>query len=176
VQYDRLPPGPPASPKPGGGPALTAQEGVRARIEAVLRALATHDDAVGIVLEAMDLTTDEALRFRLWEAALDHVASRRARRLEAALQGPGAAFSAEAGREALALASYLPEPALVRGLQIGEDDLRRAAVDRHGPAPDVTDHRRHVDHERREARAWQALLLLAIATRGNRSSRNLLVR
>lgn len=175
-QYDRLPPGPPAAPRPGGGPALTPRESVRERIEAVLRALAGHDDAVGAILEAMDLTTDEALRFRLWEAALEHVATRRARRLEARLQEPGTAFSAEAGREALALAAWLPEPSLVRGLQIGEDDLRRAAVDRHGPAPDVTDHRRHVDHERREARAWQALLLLAIATRGNRSSRSLLVR
>ena len=69
-----------------------------------------------------------------------------------------------------------PEPLLTRALQIDEEDLRRAAVDRHDPARDVADHRRAVDTERREARAWQALLLLAIASHGNRASRNLLVR
>lgn len=175
-QYDRLPPGPPTPPRPGGGPAISPKDSVRERIEAVLRGLDAHEEAVGHIIEAMDLTTDEALRFRLWEAALEHVATRRARRVEALLTQPATAFSAAAGREALALAAQLPEASLIRGLQLGEDDLRRAAVDRHGPAPDVTDHRRHVDHERREARAWQALLLLAIASRGNRSSRNLLLR
>lgn len=162
---------------PEGGPVPPPREITRERIDAVLRALeGTDEDSVTTVLEAMDLTADEGLRFRLWEAALDHVAARRAKGLSHKLQEPGRGFSAAAGREALALAHVLPEPLLVRGLQIGEEDLRRAAVDRHGPAPDVSDHRRNVDLERREARAWQALLLLAIATRGNRSSRNLLVR
>lgn len=176
TSYDRLPLGG-SAPAPDGGPQASPREVTRERIEAILRALdSVDDDGVQAMLEATDLTTEEGLRFRLWEAALDHVAGRRARALANRLQEPGRGFSAEAGREALALAHMLPEPLLVRGLQVGEEDLRRAAVDRHGPAPDVGDHRRKIDHERREARAWQALLLLAVATRGNRSSRPLLVR
>lgn len=174
--FDRLPLGGAARTDGETGP-VSFRAVVRERIGAILRALDTSDDqAVAAILEAMDLTTDEGLRFTLWEAALDHVAGRRARKLAGRLQEPGRGFSAEAGREALALAHVLPEPLLMRGLQLTEEDLRRAAVDRHGPAPDVADHRRNIDKERREARAWQALLLLAIATRGNRSSRNLLVR
>ena len=47
--------------------------------------------------------------------------------------------------------------------------LKRAAVDRHGPAADVTRHRMQVERERNVARAYQGLLLLAIATRRSRS-------
>jgi hypothetical protein len=43
-------------------------------------------------------------------------------------------------------------------------------VERRGPARDVGDHRKGVDDERREARAWQALVLLALATRGSRAA------
>lgn len=132
--------------------------------------------SVRVVLEAIDLTTDESLRFQLWEAALDHLSARRARALARKLEEPGRHFSAELGREVLVLARSLPEELLVKALELSDEDLRRAAVERHGPTRDVTDHRKAVDRERREARAWQALVLLAIASHGNRSSRALLVR
>ncbi|MEQ1566066.1 MAG: tetratricopeptide repeat protein, partial [Myxococcota bacterium] len=156
------------------------RQAVRRRIEAVLAGLRgcaeQGNDGVGAILDAMDLTTDEGLRFLLWENVLDHVSAQRAAALSSQLQAPGRVFSAAAGREALALARAIPEELLVRGLQIDEEDLRRAAVERGGATRDVTEHRKAIDAQRREARAWQALLLLAIASHGNRASRNLLVR
>lgn len=149
----------------------------RERIGTLLRALDEVDDqALSAILEAMDLSSDEGLRFFLWEAGLNAACGRRARVVARQLEDPGTSFAASAGRAVLALATWVPEPLLVRALQIEEDDLRRAAVDRHGPARDVLAHRRAIDTERREARAWQALLLLSIASHNNRGSRNLLVR
>lgn len=137
---------------------------------------ASPDDAVVTVLDALDLTTDESVRFQLWEGTLDHLTAVRAEALTERLATPGRLFSAQAGREVLALARGLPEGLLVQALQIDEEDLRRAAVERHGPTSDVGAHRQAIDVERREARAWQALVLLAIASHDNRASRNLLVR
>lgn len=156
---------------------LTPRATTRERIEVIVRALGElPGDEVGAMLDAMDLTTDEGLRYRLWEAALDHMAARRARDAVARLKDPGTGYGAAAGREILVLASVLPEPLLTKGLQIGEEDLRRAAIDRHGAQTDVAAHRANIERERTEARAWQALLLLAIATRQTRTGRNLLVR
>ncbi len=153
------------------------RQSTRERLGILLKALVDHDDdAVSALLQAMHITTDESLRFALWEAALDRTSARRAKKLGAKLEEPGAHYGAEAGREVLALARSLPEQLLTRGLQIEEDHLRRQAVERHGPSNDVAGHRRAIDDERREARAWQALLLLSIASHNNRSSRNLLVR
>jgi tetratricopeptide (TPR) repeat protein len=148
----------------------------RERIGVLTAALCSADPqgAVPAVLEAIDLTTDERLRFQLWEAALDQVCALKSQALREQLAQPGSLFSAKAGREVLALARSLPEDLLMAALQIDEEDLRRAAVDRHGPARDVAAHRRAIDAERRQARAWQALLLLAIASHGNQKSRNLL--
>lgn len=158
--------------------AITPRATTRERIGVILRALSDIDatEELGAVLQAMDLTTDEGLRFQLWEAALDQMSARRAQSAVERLKSPGSGYSAAAAREILTLASVIPEPLLTKGLQIGEEDLKRAAVDRHGPASDVGVHRGNIDRERQEARAWQALLLLAIATRQTRSGRNLLVR
>ena len=128
------------------------------------------------ILAAMDLTTDESTRFQLWEAALDHVRGIKAQAVIGDLEAPGRTYSAKAGRQVLSLARSLPEPLLVKALQIDEEDLRKAAVDRHGAASDVGGHRRAVDAERRQARAWQALVLLSIASHDNQDSRPLLVR
>ena len=171
-QFDRLPVVAQRDGKP-----ITPRQATRDRLGTLVRSVAsTAIDPVNAFLSGIDLTTDESLRFALWEAALDRVSTHRAKSMAAALEDPGAHYSAEAGREVLALATSLPEQLLTRGLQIDEEHLRRQAVDRHGPARDVSDHRQAIDNERREARAWQALLLLSIASHGNRSSRNLLVR
>lgn len=179
--FDRLPVSiqdPGAKPSGSGDGPIHPRASTRDRITTIVSALREVDEegAVAATLDVMDLTTDESLRFQLWDSVLDHVTAIRSRRVIEGLAEPGRLFSAKVGREILALAQALPEPLLTRALQIDEEDLRRAAVDRHGPARDVADHRRAVDAERREARAWQALLLLAIASHGNRASRNLLVR
>jgi tetratricopeptide (TPR) repeat protein len=161
------------SPVIGTTPRATTRE----RIGIVLRALAELDaDEVPVILECMNLTTDEGLRFQLWEAGLDAMAARRAKTAIERLKSPGTTYAASAGRDVLALSAVLPEPLLVRGLQIDEEDLKRAAIERHGPARDVQAHRINIERERQEARAWQALLLLSVATRQSRSGRNLLVR
>lgn len=149
----------------------------RARIASVLRALgAAPANALPPILGAMSQTSDEALRFQLWEAALDHVAGHRARVASGSLQKPGEAYGAAPGLEVLALFDRIPEATLTRGLDLGDEDLRRAAVERHGPSNDVTKHRKRVDDERRQARAWQALILLAIGARRSEASGSLLRR
>lgn len=153
------------------------RDATRDRIATLVSAVARDEsDGIRAVLESLDLTTDESLRFLLWEAALDQLSAQRARALAKKLEEPGRHYSSELGREVLVLARSLPEELLVRALELSDEDLRRAAVERHGPTRDVTDHRKAIDRERREARAWQALLLLSIASHGNRSSRALLVR
>jgi hypothetical protein len=74
----------------------------------------------------------------------------------------------------LGTAHAIPEQVLNKGLAIDEEDLKKAAVNRHGPATDVATHRQNVETERNNARAYQALLLLAIATRRSRAGRRLL--
>ncbi len=165
------------NPDLAGKTAVLPRQITRTRIQSVLLAMRGGEfDAVPAVLEAMDLTTDEGLRFLLWEAALDHIAAQRAKEATGRLGLAGKNFSMNAGREVLALASALSEQLITRGLDLAEEDLSRAAVDRHGPAKDVKGHRLAIDKERREARAWQAMLLLALGSKQNRSSRNLLIR
>lgn len=176
--YDQLPPQATREHPSGRGQVrIDPRSATRSRIGVLLEALAEQrDDTAPTVLESMDLTTAEALRLQLWEAALAQIASRRAREAVGWLEKPGEHYGARTGREVLLLGDFLPEKLLVKGLQVEEDDLKRAAVDRHGPASDVAAHRANIDRERQQARAWQALLLLAIASHRTRSGRNLLVR
>jgi len=52
--------------------------------------------------------------------------------------------------------------------------LKRAAVDRHPQAENVSSHRRNVERERANARAYQALLLLGIGVRRSPAGKALL--
>ena len=54
------------------------------------------------------------------------------------------------------------------------EDIQRQTVERRGNQADISAHRRAIEQERDVARAHQALLLLAIATRRSRSARQLL--
>ncbi|MCO4743738.1 MAG: tetratricopeptide repeat protein [Proteobacteria bacterium] len=174
THYERLPA---SARREAMGGRVDPRAATRDRIRRVARAIVTIDpDAVTALLEAMDLTADEGMRFLLWEEALSAMAERRARSAMARLEEPGHGYGAAAGREILALAEALDPVALTHGLQLNEEDLKRAAVDRHGPALDVSKHRDNVERERQEARAWQALLLVAIGARSAEGSRNLLVR
>ncbi|MGC6493134.1 MAG: tetratricopeptide repeat protein [Myxococcota bacterium] len=149
----------------------------RERIKTLIKGLSRTDtEVITTVMSCIDLTTDEGLRFTLWESVLDLMARERVPEVSKTLQEPGATFSAASGREALLLAEHIPDEALATGLTVGEEDLLRAAVDRHGPADDVVELRQRVGLERREARAWQALLLLAIAQRSSNSGHTLLLR
>lgn len=156
---------------------IAPRQCTRARIDVVLQGLGRADpDVAEAVLGCLDLTTDEGLRFRLWEGVLELLAARRAGQVADQLAEPGRHYGSAAGRDVLTLAHLLPEDKLVQGLGVREEDLRQAAVERHGPAEGVVSHRRNIDRERAEARAWQALILLAIASRRSASARNLLVR
>ncbi len=149
----------------------------RNRIRTLLRGLTTCDaDVADTVLGSLDLTADEGLRFLLWESVLDVLAREKAADMADALADPGRHYGADVGQDVLTLAHLIDEERLVAGLGVAEDDLRRAAVERHGPADDVRQHRQNIARERQQARAWQALLLLAIAHRRSAGARNLLVR
>ena len=171
--YDRLPLVAESEDRQPFQPRAITRERVGLLIDALLD---TAEDPAQTLLDAMSLTTDEPLRASLWDRALDALARAHASEVAGWLQQPGRWFGVDRSAQVLALAPFLPEPALARGLHLSEEDLQRAAVDRNGPARDVLTHRRRVEVERQQARAWQAVLLLAIAVRGTEGSRNLLVR
>jgi tetratricopeptide (TPR) repeat protein len=157
-----------------GGPAAPRAV-ARHRIHVLLDELrVVGPSSVSAVLSALELTDDEALRFSLWEAACGLAAGHVADEVGARLREPGTHFSINLARNALAAAAWIPEPALTAGLNVTLEDVQRAAVDRRGNAHDLTAHRRAVEAEREVARAWQSILLLAIATRRSRSARQLL--
>ncbi len=166
--YDRLRP-----PVDGADP----RSATRSRIAVLLDELrSVGPSSVGTMLEAVGRTRTEAIRFQLFEAAVGLAASQAADDVALKLRDPGRHFGQKLGRQAHTTAMLLPEPVLTRGLAIGEEDLKREAVNRHGPAIDVARHRQNVEATRQEARAYQALLLLAIARRRSRAGRNLLER
>ena len=92
------------------------------------------------------------------------------------LREPEKHYGPGLGLEALSAAGVLPEPVLKAGLKIEESDIKKAAVDRHATADDVSVHRENISTERRRARAYQALLLLAIGVRRSTSGKGLLAR
>ncbi|MFT5585172.1 MAG: tetratricopeptide (TPR) repeat protein [Cognaticolwellia sp.] len=164
--YDRLPPGTRVG---------DAREITRRRVKVLLDQLRAVGPAMTSgVLQTIDLVQDEGMRFLLWEAACAMSAAALADDVAWSLREPGTTYSIRLARQAVAVAGALPEPVLTRGLKVEEEDLKRAAVDRHGPAADVTRHRKQIEHERNLARAYQALLLLAISSRRSRSGRKLL--
>ena len=165
-EYDKLP-----ISSGSGAPRVIARKRVDARLEE-LRALGPS--SVGCVLQALDLTEDEALRFTLWESACGLAAGHVADEVATRLREPGQTFSVALARNALSAAAFIPEPALTAGLNVTLEDVQRAAVDRKGNAHDLVAHRRAVETEREVARSWQAILLLAIATRRSRAARQLL--
>ncbi|MCB9796190.1 MAG: tetratricopeptide repeat protein [Alphaproteobacteria bacterium] len=166
--FDRLPLG--AGPRSPRG--IT-----RARVDILLDQLrAAGAEALPILSRAMGHVQDEGMRFRIFEAACAMSGASLADQVAEGLKDAPHRYSPELGLQALAAAGSLAEPLLTRGLSLTEEDLKRAAVDRHGPAADVNAHRANIEAERRAARAWQALLLLAIASRRSRSGRRLLDR
>lgn len=164
--YDRLP--------------ITGGEGAprvitRKRIAILLEELrAVGPSSIPTVLAAIDVLEDEALRFFLWEEACALAGGHVADDVASRLREPGHSYSVPLARNALAAAAWLPEPALTAGLNVTLEDIQRQTVERRGNQADIAAHRRAVEQERDVARAHQALLLLAIATRRSRSARQLL--
>lgn len=155
----------------------TPRQVVRARVRVILQLLGEGDEErTDLLLSVLPTTEDEGLRAELWETALGWMAQMKAREVAAWLEAPGKHFSPSRAREVLLVAERLPERALITGLQITESDLQAAAVERFGSHFDIATHRQNVERLREEARAWQALLLLAIATHDSPSGRNLLAR
>jgi len=92
------------------------------------------------------------------------------------LEDSGKHYSVDLGLEVLALSNQIEPTQLLEALTVEERDLRSAAVRRHGPTQDIQLHRQRLDDEHREARAWQAQLLLAIGTHDSPATRALLLR
>lgn len=148
----------------------------RQRIATLLAALPMQEANLAQLLHLIDLTTDEGMRFMVWQALLTHLSQENAQSLTAKLLVPGRHYSAALGRETLSVAPHLEVEAVIQGLSLAERDLQSAAVERHGPSSDVGRHRKMLDEEHREARAWQAQLLLSLAAHDLPSTRSLLLR
>jgi tetratricopeptide (TPR) repeat protein len=160
-----------------GGRSVQPRTTTRERIRIILDALENLKlDLSKEILTAMALSTDEGLRFQLWETALDQLAASRAVEVAKWLKAPANHYGPISGREVITIAKHLPETCLTGGLQLSEEDLRRATVSRHGSTADIAKHRGNIEVERGRARAWQSLLLLAIGLQNTTSGRNLLVR
>ncbi|MEC7949086.1 MAG: tetratricopeptide repeat protein [Myxococcota bacterium] len=163
--YDRLSP----------GAMSDARTVSRSRVAAVLLELAhVGPEAAQAVLHSIHLTQNEALRFQLWEAACEMALRAVADHACERLREPGVHYGPGLGGVALSAAEAVPEQYLTTGLGIDETDLKRATVDRHGPAHDVQGHRKNLDKERQRARAHQALLLLSIGVRRSAAGKELL--
>lgn len=163
--YDHLSPGAKADQR-----ALT-----RRRVAAILDELTTlGEDAASIILEALPLTHDEGLRFQLWEASCGIAQKVVSDGTCGRLREPTQWFGPGLGGMTLCVAQAIPEQYMMTGLKLDESDLKRAAVERHGPAHDVQAHRRNLERERGRARAYQALLLLSIGIRRSSAGRELL--
>ena len=134
----------------------------------------TGPTSAAAILRSIDYTQDESLRFLLWETACDMVENHFSTDTSNALSSSGHNYSIDLGEAAACLGSAIPEPILTSGLNITEQDLQRAATERYPPAHDVLQHRQNLDKERNIARAYQALLLLAIAVKEEDTGRNLL--
>jgi len=155
--------------------AVTPRSIARERLDVLLEELhQVGPSAVAHLVRSIELVQDEGVRFQIWEAACKLAGSAAADEVANDLRQPSATFSTKLGLQALGTAHSIPEQVLNKGLAIDEEDLKKAAVSRHGPATDVDTHRGNVDTERNNARAYQALLLLAIATRRSRAGRRLL--
>jgi tetratricopeptide (TPR) repeat protein len=147
----------------------------RDRIRVILDELrAVGPSTAGAVLECIGHTQDEGLRFQLWEAACRQAQGAVADEVSALLRDPASHYGPTLGGKALMAYGAVPETVLVQGLVLDDAALRRATVDRHGPAHDVKAHRKNLDYERDQARAYQALLLLSIGTRRSAAGRTLL--
>ncbi len=128
------------------------------------------------MIRATRLVQEEGVRFQVWEAACELAEQAVADDVSARLREPGRHFGADLGRHAIAGARALPEAVLSGGLRLDEEDLKRAAVDRHDQTSQVETLRGHLATERDAARAYQALVLIAVAARRSRAGRRLLER
>ena len=160
--------------QPLGGE-LDSRDLIRSRIEVILEEFrAAGPSYASNVLRAIDYTQDEGLRFLLWETACSMVEGYVANETSISLRSSGQSYSVALGEASACLGAVIPERILTAGLSISEQDLQRAATERYPPAHDVLQHRQNLDKERNEARAYQALLLLAIAIKSEDSGQHLL--
>ena len=144
---------------------IDLQELVRQRIGVILHELMlVGTDMISEVLKAINHTQDENLRFALWEVACAMTEEAIAAKSLDSLSVPSRNFSIDLGEIALSSGLLIPEEKLCTGLNVSEVDLKRAAVDRYPPAHDVQQHRTNEEKERKVARGYQSMLLLAIAS------------
>jgi hypothetical protein len=137
------------------------------RIEILLATLSNSGaDIVEPLVEAMDLTTDEGLRFRLWEVALTLLSHAEAEKLSASLKNAANQFSKDTVATAILLSDQLETEDLHRGVWLTPDDLQRAAGVRFDETTDDAVLHRNIEQLREEARVWQATLLVTLGCSG----------
>lgn len=150
-------------------------EVARQRIGVVVSALMeAGPDMISTVLDAIHCSQDEHLRFALWEVAVYMAQQSKSVETSIQLQQASTTFGLELGTAALGASAFLSEDVLMQGLNITEDDIKTAALQRNDPAYDVQKHRQNEDKERQTSRAYQALVLLSISKKGSEKSRALL--
>lgn len=155
-------------------PRRTTYERIRILAETIRDAFGV--DAAAHLTHAMGVTTDEGLRFMLWDVALDALRADRAQRALHLLAEPGQHYSADNGRTLLSVSEHMPTGVLIKGLDIRDSDTRRRAREAHPEDSDVTAHRHAIQEQQRQARAWQALSLIALACKRDDVARPLLGR
>lgn len=148
---------------------------LRKRIGVILQEMMQlGSEALPEVLRAINYSQDENLRFALWEVTCVMAENDIAEKCEEKLEQPARNFSLTLGELLLTIGERLPEEKLIRGMFVTDDDISKAAIDRHPPAHDVKQHEQNKQKQAIIAQGYKGLLLLTIASTKTEHSRKFL--
>lgn len=148
---------------------------LRKRIGVILREMMMLGaEALPEVLRAINYSQDENLRFALWEVACLMAENEYAIKCEEQIENSSRHFSLELGELLLTVGSQISEERLIPAMYITEDDIAKAAIDRHPPAHDVKQHEQNKQKQVVIAQGYKGLLLLTIASTKTEKSRKFL--
>lgn len=148
---------------------------LRKRIGVILQQMMMlGSDALPEVLRAINYSQDENLRFALWEVACVMAENDFAVKCEEQIEDASRTFSLELGELLLTVGAQLPEEKLIKAMYITDDDISKAAIDRHPPAHDVRQHEQNKQKQAAIAQGYKGLLLLTIAATKTEQGRKFL--
>ena len=131
-------------------------------------------DTLPEILTAINYSQDENLRFALWEVACLMAENEYSLKCEEQIENVSRNFSLELGELLLTVGEQIPEDKLISAMYITDDDISRAAIDRHPPAHDVKQHEQNKQKQVAIAQGFKALLLLTIASTKTEQARKFL--
>ena len=131
-------------------------------------------DTLPEILKAINYSQDENLRFALWEVACLMAENEYSLKCEEQIENVSRNFSLELGELLLTVGEQIPEDKLISAMYITDDDISRAAIDRHPPAHDVKQHEQNKKKQLAIAQGFKALLLLTIASTKTEQARKFL--